>query len=53
MEFDLARLRDVKDATGFIAAIEQACNESITPDYWTVILPGEHSPLPARCPLLE
>src|ERR1700674_2998628 len=41
MEFDLARLREVKDAAGFVAVIEQVCNESITPDYWTVILPGE------------
>jgi hypothetical protein len=41
MEFDLARLREVPDAAGFIAVLEQVCNESITPDYWSFVLPGE------------
>ena len=52
MEFDLARLRDVKDAAGFVAVIEQVCNESITPDYWTVVLPGELATSSPRSPSL-
>ena len=52
MEFDFARLRDVKDAAGFVAAIEQMCNESITPDYWTVVLPGKLATSSPRSPSL-
>jgi hypothetical protein len=52
MEFDLARLREVKDATGFVAILEQVCNESITPDYWTVVLPGELATSSPRSPSL-
>ena len=52
MEFDLARLRDVKDDAGFVAVIEQVCNESITPDYWTVVLPGELATSSPRSPSL-
>ena len=52
MEFDLARLRDVKDAAGYVAVIEQVCNESITPDYWTVVLPGELATSSPRSPSL-
>lgn len=52
MEFDLARLREVKDAAGFVAVLEQVCNESITPDYWTVVLPGELATSSPRSPSL-
>jgi hypothetical protein len=52
MEFDLARLREVKDAAGFVATLEQVCNESITPDYWTVVLPGELATSSPRSPSL-
>jgi hypothetical protein len=52
MEFDLARLRDVKDAAGFVAVLEQVCNESITPDYWSVVLPGELATSSPRSPSL-
>jgi hypothetical protein len=52
MEFDLARLREVKDAAGFVSVLEQVCNESITPDYWTVVLPGELATSSPRSPSL-
>lgn len=52
MEFDLARLRDVKDAMEFVAVLEQVCNESITSDYWTVVLPGELATSSSRSPSL-
>jgi hypothetical protein len=52
MEFDLARLREVKDGSGFVAVLEQVCNESITPDYWTVVLPGELATSSPRSPSL-
>ncbi len=52
MEFDLARLREVKDGAGFVAVLEQVCNESITPDYWTVVLPGELATSSPRSPSL-
>jgi hypothetical protein len=52
MEFDLARLREVKNADGFVAVLEQVCNESITPDYWSVVLPGELATSSPRSPSL-
>ena len=52
MEFDLARLRDVKDADAFVAVLENVCNESITPDYWTVVLPRELATSSPRSPSL-
>lgn len=40
MEFDLARLRAVRSADEFLAVLRQACDESLTPDFWTVNLPS-------------
>src|ERR1700730_12002611 len=50
MEFDLARFREKKDAAGFVAALEQMCNESITQDYWAVVLPNELATSSPRSP---
>jgi hypothetical protein len=52
MEFDLARFREIKDASEFVAVLEQICNESITPDYWTVVLPNELATSSSRSPSL-
>jgi hypothetical protein len=52
MEFDLARFREIKDAAGFVATLEQMCNESITQDYWAVVLPNELATSSSRSPSL-
>jgi hypothetical protein len=52
MEFDLARFREKKDAAGFVTTLEQMCNESITQDYWAVILPNELATSSSRSPSL-
>ena len=40
MERDLARLRDVEDADGFIKLLDGIIEETLTGDYWTITLPG-------------
>lgn len=52
MEFDLARLRDAKDAAAFVLTLERACEETITSDYWTVQLPAELATSSPRSPSL-
>ncbi len=50
MEFDLARLRDAKDPAAFVTALERACDEAITSDYWTMQLPTELATSSPRSP---
>jgi len=52
MEFDLARFRDVKDADGFIAYIERACDLALTEDYWSITLPNDLATSSPRSPSL-
>lgn len=50
MEFDLARLRDVKDAEGFLSVLSRVCNETLTSDFWTITLPSELATAAALSP---
>ena len=39
MEFDLARLRDVVTAEGFIRRLNQICDIIRTNDFWAIVIP--------------
>jgi len=52
MEFDLARFREVKDADGFVATLERACDLAITEDFWTISLPNNLATSSPRSPSL-
>lgn len=52
MEFDLARLREVKDAAGFVRTLRAACDEELTGDFWSITLPGKLATSAARSPAL-
>lgn len=41
MEQDLNRLRDVKDAAGFIQLLNHIINSLLTEDFWNITLPNE------------
>jgi len=41
MEFDLARLREISDADGFVETLKRVCDETLTTDYWAIALPNE------------
>jgi hypothetical protein len=50
MEFDLARLRQVKEADAFVSALATTCDATLTNDYWTITLPTELATAAARSP---
>ncbi len=52
MEQDLARLRDVCDAEGFVAVLDRVVNDTFTEDYWTITLPNELATSSPRSPSL-
>jgi hypothetical protein len=52
MEQDLARLRDVKDASGFVALWRKVIADTLTEDYWQITLPNDLSISSARAPSL-
>jgi hypothetical protein len=52
MEFDLARLREVRDAAGFLKTLQAACDEELTGDFWSITLPGKLATSAARSPAL-
>ena len=52
MEFDLARLRDVKDADGFVKVLTTACEIALTDDFWNVSLPNDLATSSPRSPSL-
>ena len=41
MEFDLAKLRRVEDADGFINTLNRVCDVALTDDFWSVSLPND------------
>jgi hypothetical protein len=41
MEFDLARFRSVEGAAGFLQVLGRICEETLTPDFWSITLPTE------------
>jgi hypothetical protein len=52
MEQDLARLRDIKDATGFIAFLDRIISDTLTEDYRNITLPNELATSSPRSPSL-
>lgn len=39
MQFDLTRLSGVENAAAFTAALRRVCEDTLTPDYWTIGVP--------------
>ena len=52
MEFDLARLRDVNTADGFVKTLSQICDITLTNDFWAVSLPNDLATSSPRSPSL-
>ena len=52
MEFDLARLRDVDKAEGFVKTLSQICDITLTNDFWAVSLPNDLATSSPRSPSL-
>lgn len=52
MEFDLARLRDVDTAEGFVKTLSQICDITLTSDFWAVSLPNDLATSSPRSPSL-
>ena len=52
MEFDLAHLRDVSDASHFVSRLQQVCDVSLTNDFWNVTLPNDLATSSPRSPSL-
>lgn len=52
MEEDLARLRSVKDAAGFIATLDQQIVTVLTDDFWSITLPSDLATASFRSPSL-
>ena len=50
MEFDLARLRTVDTADGFVNALNQICDITLTNDFWSVTLPNNLATSSSRSP---
>jgi hypothetical protein len=52
MEFDLAGLRDVDTAEGFLKTLSQICNITLTNDFWAMSLPNDLATSSPRSPSL-
>ncbi len=52
MEFDLARLREVKTATDFLRTLNRVCDITLTNDFWAVTLPNDLATSSPRSPSL-
>ncbi len=52
MEFDLARLRDVSTADGFVRMLNNICDITLTNDFWAVSLPNDLATSSPRSPSL-
>ena len=52
MEFDLARLREVTTADGFLKALNLVCSITLTSDFWAVSLPNDLATSSPRSPSL-
>jgi hypothetical protein len=50
MEQDLARLREVRDAEGFVAILDHIIADTLTKDYWEIALPNELATSSAQSP---
>jgi hypothetical protein len=52
MEQELDRLRNVRDATGFVAFLDRIISDTLTEDYWNITLPNELATSSPRSPSL-
>jgi hypothetical protein len=52
MEADLARLRNVEDAAGFIELLDNIITDTFTEDFWNITLPNDLATSSARSPSL-
>lgn len=52
MEEDLARLRGVKDADGFVDTLDRVIADTLTEDFWNIRLPDDLATSSARTPSL-
>jgi len=52
MEFDLARLRDIDTAKGFLTTLSHICDITLTNDFWAVSLPNDLATSSPRSPSL-
>jgi len=52
MEADLARLRGVVDADGFVSLLDNIVRDRFTEDYWSITLPNDLATSSARSPSL-
>ena len=52
MEQDLTRLRDIKDAEGFVALLDRITTDTLTDDYWNITLPNDLAVSSALSPTL-
>jgi len=52
MEFDLARLRDVSTADGFVKTLSHICEVTLTNDFWAASLPNDLATSSPRSPSL-
>lgn len=52
MEFDLARLREVKTANDFLKTLNKICDITLTNDFWAVTLPNDLATSSSRSPSL-
>jgi len=50
MERDLAGLRNVSDATGFITYLDRIIADTFTEDYWSITMPNQLATSSARSP---
>ena len=53
IEGDLARFRNVKDASEFTAVLGKVVDDTLTEDYWNITLPNELATSTARSPALN
>jgi hypothetical protein len=52
MEFDLARLREVKDGNGFVSTLDKVCDDTLTSDFWSITLPNDLATSSSQSPSL-
>jgi hypothetical protein len=52
MEQDLARIREITDADGFVSLLNHIIDDSLTEDYWNITLPNELATSSPRSPSL-
>lgn len=52
MEFDLAQLRDVEDADGFLNKLDAVSDQVLTSDFWSITLPSDLATSSPRSPSL-